>query len=137
FVLCVHLLWFFPHVVSAGPFFEDGYLGLTRAELHAKLGPPYAVRDRKNALRVFRYYSYADWENYYKKLIGPQNGEDVYRYTRDEVDLRYSFSYVMDTNDGTEIPPLYVSLVEIEFSPPVPIEKVPSLVPEFRPSQDP
>jgi hypothetical protein len=48
----------------AGPYFEDGYLGLTQAELHDKLGPPQAVRDRKAALRVFNYYSHKDWENY-------------------------------------------------------------------------
>ena len=39
----------------AGPYFEDGYLGLTQTELHDKLGLPQAVRDRKSALRVFTY----------------------------------------------------------------------------------
>ncbi|WP_447980378.1 hypothetical protein [Candidatus Nitrospira bockiana] len=120
-----------------GAFFEDGYLGLTQTELREKLGPPHAVRDRKSALRVFKYYSFADWENYFKKLIAPQNGEDVYTYKRNGVDVRYSFSYMMDPDDTSDSPTLYVSLVDIEFTPPVPIERIPSLVPEFRPPQAP
>ncbi|MEW6543263.1 MAG: hypothetical protein AB1411_06580 [Nitrospirota bacterium] len=121
----------------AGPYFEDGYLGLTQAELRAKLGPPQAVRDRKAALRAFNYYSFADWENYYKKVIAPQNGEDVYKYKRDGVDVRYSFGYVVDPNDESEFPTLHVNLVDVEFSPPVPIERIPSLVPEFKPPIEP
>jgi len=120
-------------LAPVGPYFEDGYLGLTQAELHAKLGPPQAVRDRKAALRVFNYYSHKDWENYYKKLISPQNGEDVYNLKRDGVDVRYSFGYAADPDDTSDSPTLYVRLVDIEFSPAVPIEKIPSVVPEFKP----
>lgn len=126
-----------PAPVHAAAYFEDGYLGLTQTELRDKLGPPHAVRDRKAALRVFNYYSFADWEKFYKKLISPQNGEDVYNYKRDGVDIRYSFGYVRDLTDHSDFPTLSVSLVDIEFSPPVPIERVPALVPEFHPSDDP
>lgn len=129
------LLW--PSPARSGAYFEDGFLGLSQAELREKLGTPYAVRDRKAALRVFNYYSFKDWENYYKKLISPQNGEDVYNFKRGGVDVRYSFGYVPDPNDTSEFPALYVSLVDIEFSPSVPIEQVPSLVPEFQPPTDP
>lgn len=122
---------------AAPPYFEDGYLGLTQTELRAKLGPPQAVRDRKSALRVFKYYSFADWERYYEKLVLPENGEDVYTYKRDGVDVRYSFSYMRDPNDYSESAPLYVRLVEVEFSPSVPIEKIPAVVLEFKPPMDP
>jgi hypothetical protein len=124
-----------PRSAFAEAYFEDGYLGLTQEELRAKLGPPKSVRDRKSALRVFNYYSFADWENYYKKLIAPQNGEDVYTTTREGVNVRYSFSYVIDPNDTSDNPTLHVSLVDIEFTPSVPIEKIPALVPEFHPAQ--
>ncbi|MBI4401332.1 MAG: hypothetical protein HY581_06865 [Nitrospirae bacterium] len=126
-----------PLPAFAGAYFEDGYLGLTQDELRAKLGPPHAVRDRKAALRVFKYYSLKDWENFYKKLVSPQNGEDVYNLKRGGVDIRYSFGYITDPNDTTDSPTLYVNLVDIEFSPPVPIEQIPSLVPEFRPPVEP
>jgi hypothetical protein len=122
---------------SAEPYFEDGYLGLTQSELRDKLGPPHMVRDRKSALRVFNYYPFKDWETYYKKLIAPQNGEDVYVYKRDGVDVRYSFGYVPDPNDTSESPTLYVRLVDIEFSPSMPIERIPALVPEFKPPASP
>lgn len=122
---------------AAGPYFEDGFLGLTQAELHARLGPPQAVRDRKAALRVFNYYSNKDWENYFKKLISPQNGEDVYNFKRNGLDVRYSFGYVPDPEDASDSPTLYVRLVDIEFSRAVPIEQIPSLVPEFRPPSEP
>jgi hypothetical protein len=118
-------------------YFEDGYLGLTQAELHAKLGLPQAVRDRKAALRVFNYYSYKDWENYYKKLVSPQNGEDVYTFKRDGIEVRYSFAYIQDPEDTSDSPTLYVRLVDVEFSPPVPIEKIPAVVPEFKPPTEP
>ncbi len=118
-------------------YFEDGYLGLTQDELRARLGPPNAVRDRKAALRVFNYYSFEDWEDYFSKLISPKNGEDVYYDTRDGVEVQYSFTYVPDLNDPSDYPTLSVSLVDIEFSPKVPIRRIPSLVPEFRPSDDP
>lgn len=127
----------FPSLVFAGPYFEDGFLGLSQAELRAKLGPPNAVRDRKAALRVFNYYSFYDWENFYKKLVSPQNGEDVYNYKRNEIDVRYSFGYVVDLNDSSDFPNLYVNLVDIEFGKPVPIEQVPSFVPEFQPPTGP
>ena len=126
-----------PNVALAGPYFEDGYLGLTQSELREKLGPPHAVRDRKAALRVFNYYSFSDWDNYYRKLISPQNGEDVYKYTREGIEVRYSFSYFPDPKDDSDSPTLYVKLVDIEFSPSIPIERIPALVPEFRPSAEP
>lgn len=121
----------------ATPYFEDGFLGLTQAELHAKLGMPQAVRDRKSALRVFTYYAITDWEKYFRKLVSPENGEDVYTFKRDGIEVRYSFSYAVDPNDQNENRPLFVRLVDIEFSPAVPISQVPSLVPEFHPSDDP
>jgi hypothetical protein len=126
-----------PGPAPAGPYFEDGYLGLTQTELHEKLGPPHAARDRKSALRVFTYYPIADWERYYKKLVAPENGEDVYSFRRDGVDVRYSFGFAVDPNNQDETRPLFVRLVDIEFSPPVPLSRIPDLVPEFRPSADP
>lgn len=123
----------FPDAAWPAAYFEDGYLGLSQADLRAKLGPPEAVRDRKAALRVFNYYSFQDWENYYKKLISPENGEDVYSFKRDKINVRYSFSYVPDLSENTEFPTLYVRLVDVEFAPAVPIEQIPALVPEFRP----
>ncbi len=127
----------FPSSAAAGPYFEDGFLGLTQQELHAKLGMPQAVRDRKSALRVFTYYPISDWSRYFSKLVSPENGEDVYTYKRDNIDVRYSFSYTVDPTDESETRPLFVKLVDIEFSPPVPLSQIPSLVPEFRPSTDP
>src|SRR6059036_1768502 len=47
-----------PSSTRAGAYFEDGFLGLSQAELREKLGAPSAVRDRKAALRVFNYYSF-------------------------------------------------------------------------------
>lgn len=126
-----------PASLLAGPYFEDGFLGLSQAELHKKMGMPQAVRDRKSALRVFTYYAITDWDKYFRKLVSPENGEDVYTFKRDGIDVRYSFSYAIDPNDLRENRPLFVRLVDIEFSPAVPISQVPSLVPEFRPSQDP
>ncbi len=126
-----------PSSALAGAYFEDGFLGLSQTDLRAKLGPPHAVRDRKAALRVFNYYSFKDWENFFKKLISPQNGEDVYNYKRGGIEVRYSFGYVPDPNDASDFPTLYVSLVDIEFSPPIPIEQIASLVPEFRPLVEP
>ncbi|NJN69172.1 MAG: hypothetical protein HC801_01895 [Nitrospira sp.] len=86
----------------AGPYFEDGFLGLTQKELHDKLGIPQAVRDRKSALRVFTYYPITDWSKYFSKLVSPENGEDVYTFTREGIDVRYSFSYAVDPNDENE-----------------------------------
>lgn len=122
-----------PGHVFAAPYFEDGFLGLTQEELHAKLGMPQAVRDRKSALRVFTYYPISDWSKYFSKLVSPENGEDVYLFTRNGVEVRYSFSYAVDPNDERETRPLFVKLVDIEFTPPVPLAQIPSLVPEFRP----
>lgn len=126
-----------PTRASATAYFEDGFLGLTQAELHEKLGMPQAVRDRKSALRVFTYYAIADWEKYFRKLVSPENGEDVYTFKRDGIEVRYSFSYAVDPNDQSENRALYVRLVDVEFTPPVPIAQVPALVPEFHPSDDP
>ncbi|MCC6141922.1 MAG: hypothetical protein IT389_15045 [Nitrospira sp.] len=130
FLLCI------PHRLVAAPYFEDGFLGLTQKELHERLGMPQAVRDRKSALRVFTYYPITDWQKYFSKLVSPENGEDVYTFTRNGIEIRYSFAYAIDPNDMSETRPLFVKLVDIEFSPPVPIAQVPSLVPEFIPSRD-
>lgn len=130
-------IYFHPETVRAAPYFEDGYLGLTQTELHQKLGIPQAIRDRKSALRVFTYYAITDWDKYFRKLVSPENGEDVYTVKRDSIDIRYSFSYAADPNDANDNRPLFVRLVDIEFSPAVPFSQVPSLVPEFHPSEDP
>jgi hypothetical protein len=130
-------IWLQPSTVLAAAYFEDGYLGLTQTELHQKLGVPQAVRDRKSALRFFTYYAITDWENYFRKLVSPENGEDVYTFTRHGIDVRYSFSYTVDPNDESENQTLFVRLVDIEFSPGVPLAQIPTLVPEFRPSEDP
>ncbi|MBI5317266.1 MAG: hypothetical protein HZB34_15000 [Nitrospirae bacterium] len=130
-------IWPQPATVYAGPYFDDGYLGLTQTELHQKLGIPQAVRDRKSALRIFTYYAITDWKNYFQKLVSPENGEDVYTFTRNGIDVRYSFTYVADPNDEREDRTLFVQLVDIEFSPAVSLAQVPALVPEFRPSEDP
>jgi hypothetical protein len=99
----------------AGPYFEDGFLGPTQKELHDKLGMPQAVRDRKSALRVFTYYLNTDRSKYFSKLVSPENGEDVYTFTREGIDVRYSFSYAVDPNDDNEDRPQIVRLVDIEF----------------------
>lgn len=129
--------WPFPPSLSAAPYFEDGYLGLTQQELHDKLGLPQAVRDRKSALRVFTYYPFTDWSTYFSKVVSPENGEDVYLFNREGIEVRYSFSYAVDPNDQSENRPLFVRLVDIELTPPAPIAQLPSLIPEFRPSTDP
>lgn len=125
-----------PRPSPAAPYFEDGFLGLTQSELHAKLGMPQAVRDRKSALRLFTYYPITDWATYFSKLVSPENGEDVYTLTRDGTEIRYSFSYAADPNDDSEHRALFVRLVDIELSPPAPLAKLPSLIPEFRPSAE-
>jgi len=126
-----------PLLTSAAPYFEDGFLGLSQNELHEKLGMPQAVRDRKSALRVFTYYPITDWSKYFSKLVSPENGEDVYTFKREGIDVRYSFSYAVDPNDQSENRLLTVRLVDIEFSPAVPIHRLPNLIPEFRPSTEP
>ncbi|MDP9132471.1 MAG: hypothetical protein M3M98_04975 [Nitrospirota bacterium] len=135
-LLCVSFVRQEPAPAWAGPYFEDGYLGLTQSELHEKLGLPQAVRDRKSALRVFTYYPIGDWDQYFKKVVSPENGEDVYTFKRDGIDVRYSFSYTFDPNDHNEPRPLFVRLVDIEFTPPLPLNKIPEFVPEFKPSED-
>lgn len=130
-----------PPLTTASPYFEDGYLGLTQEELHQKLGKPMAVRSRKAALRVFSYYTLPDWEKYFKNLVSPENGEDVYTYIRDGIQVRYSFAYTPDLTERTlneypDAPTLYVQRCEIEFSPAVPLQKIPSLVPEFTPPKE-
>ena len=130
YLLCV------PHNLPAAPYFEDGFLGLTQKELHERLGMPQAVRDRKSALRVFTYYPITDWQKYFSKLVSPENGEDVYTFTRNGIEIHYSFAYAIDPNDTSENRPLFVRLVDIEFTPPVPIAQVPALVPEFNPSRN-
>jgi hypothetical protein len=129
-------IWAKPSAVLAEPYFEDGYLGLTQAELHQKLGMPQAVRDRKSALRIFTYHAITDWEQYFRKLVSPENGEDVYTFIRNGIEVRYSFSYAVDPNDERENRTLYVQLVDIEFSPTVSLAQIPTLVPEFHPSED-
>ena len=121
-----------PHAV-AKPYFEDGFLGLTQEELRKQLGTPMAVRSRKAALRVFSYYSFADWKKYFSKLVSPENGEDVYTYIRDDIQVRYSFVYTPDLNEQQDFPTLYVKRIEIEFTPAVTLKQVASLVPEFSP----
>ncbi|MDH5666743.1 MAG: hypothetical protein OEY86_01860 [Nitrospira sp.] len=135
-VLSLFFSWVSPSNVVAEPYFEDGLLGLTQNELHEKLGLPQAVRDRKSALRVFTYYPITDWATYYSKLVSPENGEDVYTFTRHGMDIRYSFSYAVDPNDYREDRRLVVRLVDIEFPRPVSLSDLPSLIPEFRPSVD-
>ena len=119
--------------VLAKPYFEDGYLGLTKEELHEKLGTPHAIRSRKAALRVFSYYSPKDWKKYFSKLVSPENGEDVYTYKRDGVQVRYSFVYTPDLQEQVDFPTLYVKRVEVEFTPAVAIKTIPNLVQEFIP----
>src|SRR6185437_3401932 len=136
-LLSVILSFTRPSLTSAAPYFEDGFLGLSQNELHEKLGMPQAVRDRKSALRVFTYYSIADWSKYYGKLVSPENGEYVYTFKREGIDVRYSFSFTVDPNDQSENRLLTVRLVDVEFSPAVPISRLPGLIPEFRPSTDP
>ena len=122
-----------PDRAHAKAYFEDGFLGLTQEELREKLGIPMAVRSRKAALRVFSYYSFQEWQKYFKNLVSPENGEDVYTYKRDGISVRYSFVYTPDLNEGKDFPTLYVQRCEIEFTPAVPLESIPSLVPEFLP----
>jgi len=122
--------------LHATPFFEDGILGLTQQEVHEKFGIPHAIRSRKAALRVFSYYSPKDWEKYFSKLVSPENGEDVYTYSRDGIQVRYAFVYIPDRREVSDFPTLYVRRVEVEFTPQVPIKAIPGLVNEFSPSTE-
>lgn len=137
FLLGLAFLETLPSSAAAAPYFEDGFLGLSQKELHERLGRPQAVRDRKSALRVFTYYPITDWSTYFSKLVSPENGEDVYTFSREGIEIRYSFSYAVDPNDHNENRPLTVRLVDIEFSSAMPITRLPGLIPEFRPSTDP
>lgn len=137
-IFCFTISGLFISSVNPSPshgkaFFEDGLLGLTQAELREKLGMPNAVRSRKAALRVFHYYSLDDWEKYFSKLVSPENGEDVYQYEREGIQVRYSFVYTPDLREQRDFPTLYVKRVEIEFTPAVPMKDIPRLVPEFIP----
>ncbi|MCY4614534.1 MAG: hypothetical protein OXB94_13070 [Nitrospira sp.] len=136
FVLLTAGLLVVPPTASlhAKSFFEDGFLGLTQEEVHAKLGIPHAIRSRKSALRVFSYYSPKDWKKYFSKLVSPQNGEDVYTYSRNGVQVRYSFVYKPDFREAVDFPTLHVKRVEVEFTPSIPLKAVPALVREFNPS---
>ncbi len=136
-LLYVVLFFTEPSLTFAAPYFEDGFLGLSQKELHEKLGIPEAVRDRKSALRVFTYYPMNDWLKYFSKLVSPENGEDVYTFRRENIEIRYSFGYTVDPNDDSENRLLTVRLVDIEFSQAMPISRLPALIPEFRPSTDP
>ncbi len=133
--LCIFLLSS-QEYADAKPYFEDGYLGLTQDELRKQLGPPMAVRSRKAALRVFSYYSFADWKKYFSKLVSPENGEDVYTHQRDDIQVRYSFVYTPDRNEGKDFPTLYVKRIEVEFTPAVALNEIPKFVPEFSPPTD-
>lgn len=126
-----------PMPIFASPYFEDGFVGLSQKELHEKLGMPQAVRDRKSALRLFTYYPITDWAKYFSKLVSPENGEDVYTFSREGIDIRYSFSYAFDPIHHEDDQPLIVRLVDIEFSPAVSLSLIPLLVPEFHPSSEP
>ncbi len=131
--LCVGSIGIPPAVSFATPYFDDGFLGLTQDELRTQLGVPMAVRSRKAALRVFSYYTFQDWKKYFKNLVSPENGEDVYTYTRNGIQVRYVFTYIPDLTEGKNDPTLYVQRCEIEFSPAVSLESIQSLVPEFLP----
>jgi hypothetical protein len=73
----------------------------------------------------------------------------VYVFTREGLKVRYSFQYLEEFKHNSDVPTLLVSLVEIEFlnpdAPqasevpvavpfPVPISRLESLIPEFKPS---
>ncbi len=136
-LLVVGLVGLSPPVsLHAAPFFEDGFLGLTQQEVHDKLGIPHAIRSRKAALRVFSYYSPKDWDKYFSKLVSPENGEDVYTYSRDDIQVRYAFVYKPDRREERDFPTMYVRRVEVEFTPDVPLKAIPGLVREFSPPTD-
>ena len=123
--------------IQADPFFDDGYLGLTQAELHETLGTPHTIRFRKAALRVFSYYSPNDWEKYFRTLVSPEHGEDVYTYTRQGIQVRYAFVYTPNLHEANDAPTLYVKRVEVAFTPAVPLDALPNVVHEFIPSTRP
>jgi hypothetical protein len=135
--------------VSAGAVFQDGLLGLTQPELRAKLGAPPKVRTRMAAQRVYNYHPLDVWENILKDQMSGTMAEDVYVFIREGVKVRYSFQYTEEYKPNSDIPNLFVSLVDVEFmSPdapealnvpvsvpfPVPLSNLMQLVPEFKPS---
>lgn len=135
--------------VSAGAVFQDGLLGLTQPELRAKLGAPPKVRTRMAAQRVYNYHPLDVWENILKDQMSGTMAEDVYVFMREGVKVRYSFQYTEEFKPNSDIPNLFVSLVDVEFmSPdapealnvpvsvpfPVPLSNLMQLVPEFKPS---
>ena len=139
-----------PAPALAGAFFSDGYLGLTQEELRAKLGKPHKIRDLSAALRVYKYYSFEEWESVMKEQMPDAIGEDVYLYVRDKTNVRYSVQYAAESKPGSDTRTLTVKLVEVEFLSPdpltgsvegpvavptaVPLADLPRLVPEFKPS---
>lgn len=123
-------------IAPQGPYFDDGYLGLSQDEIRNKLGPPDAVRTAKAAVRLYSYYPLEEWKATFKDLTSPEKGEDVYRFTRDGTTVQYSFVYMPDQDEDGDFPPLYVKRVEIDFSPPSPLRDLPALVPEFKPVRD-
>jgi hypothetical protein len=139
-----------PPPVHSGALFQDGYLGLTQPELIAKLGLPHKVRIRMAAQRVFRYHTFEEWDTILKDAMTISGGEYVYQFTRDKVNVRYSFQFAEESTPNSDTPTLTVNLVDIEFlstdpqtgtveSPvvipfAVPIADLPKLVPEFKPS---
>jgi len=148
-VLVGVLYLFVVPIVSAGALFQDGLLGLTQPELRAKLGQPQKVRTRMAAQRVYNYHSLETWENVLKDQMSGTLGEDVYVFTREGVTVRYSFQYMEEFKRNSDAPTLLVSLVEVEFLNPdapqasevavavpfsIPISKLESLIPEFKPS---
>jgi hypothetical protein len=142
------LVW--PPAASAGALFKDGFLGLTQAELHAKLGPPHRIRIRMGAQRVFGYHSLEAWETDLKETMTGSLAEDVYIFTRDKIPVRYSFQFMEEHKPNADAPTLIVNLVDVEFLTPdpqtgaienpvtipygVPIKDLSKLVPEFQPS---
>ncbi len=142
--------WCSPPAAHAGSLFSDGYLGMTRPELHAKLGQPHKIRTKLAAQRVYQYHTFDEWENVLKEQMATVIGEDVYLYTREKVNVRYSFQFAEEKTPGADAPTLIVALLDIELlspdlpgstleSPvsvphPVPIADLQKLVPEFRPS---
>jgi hypothetical protein len=136
-------------IVFAGAPFQDGLLGLTQPELRAKLGQPQKVRTRMAAQRIYNYYSLETWESVLKDQMLGTLGEDVYVFAREGVKVRYSVQYTEEFRRDSDSPTLLVSLVEIEFlnpdAPqaaevpvavpfPLPISRLESLIPEFKPS---
>ena len=111
-----------------------GYLGLTQTEFHEKLGCRRPCGDRKSALRVFTwYYPIVDWE-YTSKVASPENGEDVYTFKRDGVDVRLVQFYVRSERSQRATPCLFDSWMS--NSTPVALSKSLNSSLNFKPSDD-